>query len=604
MTLSGPDLGQPVNMAMISDVEWVRRPNLLSPTDHHDFSSYILQAIRLACLRNTQDPLTSRIISLDPSFALNPYINASGLSDVDRWPEIKRALDSPPPEVEYYSSTDESSRDTRAARPGRGLKYTQTIMGPGRSGGAGMRVSGRTAAPGEAGAVGRRAQAIKTQRAKSSSAARGPIPPVSPMMSANLGEGEPVMDAGFFSPSGRPRADSAPMPILLGAPGGVSGATSMMTTARLGVGGVDSGAGLLEQAMSPSEASGDVEDNDEVEDIRRELSPLGMGGYEAEDSSMGVGESVRPSDMGITAGDASGPLGQEIADEGSDLDDEDVEEDIRGVDQHELDLDRRKRPVMSEDDGSSSAETEPEVPLDFAAVPLSAPATVSGLTAALNKHVPHLVSTSTALPDSSSVHNPFASLYTSVSAPPALPFISLELYFPHSAEPTKALRCKVRKDASVEEVTGFGLFKFWEEGREPRLGEEEREDMWTTIGWGLRIVEDDGEVDEDFPRELFCPPYWSTKVDPKQRSIGIVRSQSSLMVNSPSSKRQMPKVCSSSLTCTHRSSHLQCGRTRPKHRTSTAAHLGSSHSPTPPDHPHARTQTSPNSQPRGGRRPP
>jgi hypothetical protein len=52
----------------------------------------------------------------------------------------------------------------------------------------------------------------------------------------------------------------------------------------------------------------------------------------------------------------------------------------------------------------------------------------------------------------------------------------------------------------VEEATGYGLYKFWDEGKEPKLSEE-REERWSTISWGLRIVEDNGEVDEDFPGE-------------------------------------------------------------------------------------------------------
>jgi hypothetical protein len=45
------------------------------------------------------------------------------------------------------------------------------------------------------------------------------------------------------------------------------------------------------------------------------------------------------------------------------------------------------------------------------------------------------------------------------------------------------------------------LWKYWEEGREPLLSTEESDVRWSTIGWGLRMVEDDGEVDEDFPRK-------------------------------------------------------------------------------------------------------
>ncbi len=369
-------------------------------------------------------------------------------------------------------------------------------MGPGRSGGAGMRVTGRTARPGESEVAGRRAQVMKNQRANSSSAMRETDEHVMETTPTNV-RGVKTDDI-FFSPSGRPRADSAPMPMLLGAQSaagaGLTG-TSMMPLARLGVGGVASGSGILEQAMSASEASVDVfEDND-----TGEYSSFGMGGYQAE-SSIGVADSARPSEMGII-GEASGPLGHTTLDEGSDVDEEEIEEDVEGVEHDkERALDRRKGSSPLDDGRRSSADTMGGPPLDFAPIPVPGRQTTSALTAILNKHIPHLVSTSSA-PAITSIVNPFASLYASVFAPSSLPSISLELYFPHSAEPGKALICKVRKDSTVEEVTGYGLFKFWEENREPRLSKEESEDQMLTVGWGLRIVEDDGQVDEDFPRE-------------------------------------------------------------------------------------------------------
>lgn len=50
-------------------------------------------------------------------------------------------------------------------------------------------------------------------------------------------------------------------------------------------------------------------------------------------------------------------------------------------------------------------------------------------------------------------------------------------------------------------MIGVGLWAYCDQAREPPIevteGEEERE----TTKWNLRIVEDDGEVDEDFPGE-------------------------------------------------------------------------------------------------------
>ncbi|RSH92261.1 hypothetical protein EHS25_008676 [Saitozyma podzolica] len=448
-------------MAMITDVE------------------YVLQAIRLSALRGADDPLTPRIISLDPSFALNPYINASGLSDIDRWPEIKRALDSPPPEPD---AADEQLRDRDARRGGSGggLQYTQTIVGAGRTGGMGMRVTGRTAAPGEGGR-----RRIGYTRANSSSAREPPSPITQKMRITEPTPG----DDGLFSPPKRPRADSAPAPALLGvpapAPPGVSVATgtSMITSGRgLGGGTILSG-GLLEQALSISETSGDLED---AGMDNPQYSTLGV---EAE-SSTGIGESARPSDLGLTAGDAAGALGEAMVDEGSDVEEEDIEDEgIRPMEQQQA-LDRRKLLPHLHERRVSAPEIHEK--LVFAPIALAPPVPrgqgrgqLSALTAALNKHIPHLVSTSAEAEGDRNVNttlsNPFASLYTSVAAPPS------------------PISGKVRKDATVEEVTGFGLWKYWEEGREPLLSAEESDVRWSTIGWGLRMVEEDGEVDEDFP---------------------------------------------------------------------------------------------------------
>ncbi len=66
----------------------------------------------------------------------------------------------------------------------------------------------------------------------------------------------------------------------------------------------------------------------------------------------------------------------------------------------------------------------------------------------------------------------------------------------------------VRRDATVEEVIGFALWTYWEEGWKPKLDEGlngEDDEQWAThlsaVGWILRITEDDGEVDDDFPRK-------------------------------------------------------------------------------------------------------
>lgn len=98
-------------------------------------SSYLIHSLRLAYLREVQDPYGSRLITLDPAYNSNPYIIAASLADVDRWPEL--AMPSSP-----QLSEDEGERPS--GYPGARLKYTQTIMG-GRTGGLGMRTHGKRA---------------------------------------------------------------------------------------------------------------------------------------------------------------------------------------------------------------------------------------------------------------------------------------------------------------------------------------------------------------------------------------------------------------------------------------------------------------------------
>lgn len=333
-----------------------------------------------------------------------------------------------------------------------------------------------------------------------------------------------------FSPNGtagRPRSDSAPAPApSLGQSKLDMG--SVITSGR-GLGEVEAATGqmgLLEQAMSISEMSTGTG----TSETKGELG-LGAG------MRIGMGESARPSEsIGGTG------LGETLMDDdelASDLDegeDEEEEEDgptsAVGVD-GEGGKEARRSMLLASQRSSYITDLPP---LEFRLVPVpkldgssssataSARPTPSGLTAQLYKHVPHLIASNSDLGDGEdddaangngygTTENPFASLYASVSAHPPQPSLSLELYFPHSAKPTLPLVVVVRKDATVEEVTGYGLYKYWQEAREPQLSEEdEDEQRWSTVGWGLRIVEDDGEVDEDFPRELSDTARGSLKV--------------------------------------------------------------------------------------------
>ncbi|SJX61021.1 related to Stress-activated map kinase interacting protein 1 [Sporisorium reilianum f. sp. reilianum] len=121
--------------------------------------------------------------------------------------------------------------------------------------------------------------------------------------------------------------------------------------------------------------------------------------------------------------------------------------------------------------------------------------------------------------------NPFAAFYAGIAGRAAtVPSMTVEIYFPWaesrqqpqlSSPPasgaisvhakTKSMKLNVRKDATMEEVIGYGLYCYVEEGWKPELdpatstqSDAEREARTTTMGWTLMIVED-GEVDDDFP---------------------------------------------------------------------------------------------------------
>ncbi|PWN49987.1 hypothetical protein IE53DRAFT_362725 [Violaceomyces palustris] len=119
--------------------------------------------------------------------------------------------------------------------------------------------------------------------------------------------------------------------------------------------------------------------------------------------------------------------------------------------------------------------------------------------------------------------NAFATFYAGISGRSgSSPSMTVEVFFPFarpvqdartgsikpsgalSVDPKrKSMKLNVRKDASMEELIGYSLYCYVEEGWKPEidngnLSEEEQEVRLTTIGWALRIVED-GEVDDDYP---------------------------------------------------------------------------------------------------------
>lgn len=103
---------------------------------------------------------------------------------------------------------------------------------------------------------------------------------------------------------------------------------------------------------------------------------------------------------------------------------------------------------------------------------------------------------------SSAVDNPFRCFYA-LLASKERNALKITIYYPFSQEPRKPIKTSMKSDVCVEEVVGFALWSYMEEMREPKLDEikfkPESLDLHQSYAWCLRLVEDDGEVDEDFP---------------------------------------------------------------------------------------------------------
>ncbi|CAG8558597.1 9543_t:CDS:2, partial [Ambispora leptoticha] len=95
----------------------------------------------------------------------------------------------------------------------------------------------------------------------------------------------------------------------------------------------------------------------------------------------------------------------------------------------------------------------------------------------------------------SRLRNPFSEDYSFFAGKGDLKPIKLKIYLPFSAEKDCPLELIVKRDATVEQVIGYTLYQYWDEKREPIL--EER--LCNVAQWNMRIVEDDGEIDYDFP---------------------------------------------------------------------------------------------------------
>ena len=169
------------------------------------------------------------------------------------------------------------------------------------------------------------------------------------------------------------------------------------------------------------------------------------------------------------------------------------------------------------------------------------------------------------LASSESSSNPFAENYAAISGRGETASMTVQVYFPHATAPAgKPMNLDVRKDATVEEVIGFALWSYWEASWMPKLddGLDGADDAkkgakLSTTGWVMRIAEDDGEVDDEFPRTstlCFSPSSALNTILPPtpQLPIGTARSPNLASMLTPSWKRLQLSVSLHRCSTTHR----------------------------------------------------
>ncbi|THV04470.1 hypothetical protein K435DRAFT_649347, partial [Dendrothele bispora CBS 962.96] len=523
---------------------------------------FLIHNLRLSYLRDVEDPYGTRIISLSPSYTTNSYILTSGLADPDRWPEL---------DTTSSPTISEDEQERPLGYPGARLKHTQTIMGR-RAGGLGLRVTAKRVSTSKrmsVASIGTPKQA-DVQNFLSDNAPVGGLPASAPTSATDAKPQSPVSNP---TDSVAPDADQPPelppklqppqvqtvmfIPKFKNAAEMEARRRQRMAARRHGPGGgpviatqvpqhppsFDTSSDEEEAAhLNPVESSSD-EDSDFGDDVGAEGS---MDEFDPEFTD------TRPnmnsdSDIASVVSDISNSL-PSVANSSlpysatrprftSNASSTHQSQRVTGP--------RKQNPSSlprSNPQPASSKQPMSPAPTSASTVSVSTSTTsipqASASISFARSPVPSLPSSnksalSAMLASSSSSPNPFAETYASISGRGVAPAqrVAIRVFFPRATgtkdggrdrgknKVREGMEFSVRKDATVEEVIGFALWSYWEEGWLPALDhglpkgsgdeteEEERRVRLSAVGWILRITEDDGEIDDDFP-----PPDRSGKI--------------------------------------------------------------------------------------------
>ncbi|KAF9041265.1 stress-activated map kinase interacting protein 1-domain-containing protein [Panaeolus papilionaceus] len=497
--------------------------SLISDTD------FLIHNLRLSYLREVDDPYGPRVISLDPSYHSNPYILAASLADSERWPQLM---------FPNSPNLSEDEQERPSGFPGARLKHTQTIMG-GKSGALGLRVNARVASSSK-----RMSSTPKQEDVKNFISGRAPVQEALESdtegridVSKSVAQSAPdrswiqvddnLDKAGSPEPSVMVQQATAPeevpvakvvqfIPKFKGA-AEMERRRRMRMAARRGPGGVPA------QPAKPLSFDTSSEEEDEVvtpaandswDDSYEDVGAQGQDMDEGDEfdpvfaASRPAGNSDSASDINsVFSGNNSIPSSS-VAASSSFI--HKARPRLSPVSEHKARA-LRQNPSQKGDEKSDAKRSGavgvlgPRTRGDSTSTSHSVDNMFTKKKVAPVKQVKS--SLSAMLASSGSSNNPFAEMYAAISGRGESASTNVQIYFPHARQPAgKPMDLNVRKDATVEEVIGFALWNYWEEGWLPKLDEGingSDDPKWaikiSAVGWILRIAEDDGEVDDDFP---------------------------------------------------------------------------------------------------------
>ncbi|KAK2459608.1 hypothetical protein APHAL10511_008363 [Amanita phalloides] len=489
-------------------------------------TDFLIHNLRLSYLREVEDPYGPRLISLDPSYASNPYVVAASLADCDRWPELSFPSS---PQI----SEDEAERPS--GFPGARLKYTQTIMGD-KTGGIGIRVNGKRIS------TSKRMSGIVNQAEQPS--VLSTTAPVALTDEAQEGEEEttpanfPQLNVQIQAPTAMEETPITKatqfVPRFAGAAEMEARRRARLAARRMPAPGSEPLPSKTDADFSSSEEDADVLDDsssdfgdqgasiDDADEFDPEFAATRTAiTYESasdfvSDTSTSMSNASVPMSFSHTNGRQRprlSPVEESSNSRQRRTSRLSIDNSFVMVTAAPADNPREKYYPPRRLDAGAKAQSVPRkstIPSVIQTPHLSVPpSNSSDLTFARKKvgSVTFTMSPLTAMMASSGSTNPFAELYAAVSGRGEIAVTNVTVYFPHALESAGTpMALNVKKDATVEEVIGFALWTYWEEKWTPKLDEGlsgEDDPKWdetlSTIRWVLRIAEIDGEVDDDFP---------------------------------------------------------------------------------------------------------